>query len=628
MSPDVSTLGGNQTHSATYEVPNVVLGNPQNRKVRVLSIGAGVSGILMAYRIQKDCQNVEHVIYDMNEDLGGTWLVNRYPGCACDVPSHAYTYNFALHPDWPRFFSHAPDIWTYLDKVCEVWGLRKHMIFNTEVIGCYWQEKAGEWLVKLRQKTASGECREFEDRCDILLHGTGILNNFKWPEIKGIEKFKGKLMHTARWPKEYQQDDWTKDRVAVIGSGASSIQTVPAMQPFVRHMDIFIRTGVWFVSIAGNTQQNKEYSQEEKNKFRNEPSEMVKHVKFIEDQVNGLWDFVFKGTEASAKLAKIFGDRMKSIIKDERLLKGFTPKWSVGCRRVTPGDPYMNAIQKPNVNVHFTPVVEITEDGVIGGDGIERKCDTIVCATGFDVSYRPVFPLVGKSGIDLAEKWQDHPESYLGLSIPDFPNLFTFIGPTWPVANGSVMGPLCLVGEYVTKAINKLQTENLHSFAPKQSVTDAYNEHVQKWMQKTVWTEECRSWYKDPKTGRINALWPGASLHYMATVQNPRWEDYEIIHKDSIEGVGAGNMWAWLGMGTTMGMISGDDVSPYFKVENIDPDWLAASGFQGDLEAEKERDRENLTNLLEDRRNGVTTSQPEQVEVGKKQSLPAGGGTV
>ena len=145
-------------------------------------------------------------------------------------------------PDWPRFFSYSPDIWKYLDKVCNTFDLRKYMTFNTEVVGCWWQEEAGQWKVKLRQTRPDGETWEFDETCDLLLHATGILNNFKWPDIEGIEKFKGRMVHTARWPKDYQQEQWKNDRVAVIGSGASSIQTVPNMQPSTKHLDVFVRT--------------------------------------------------------------------------------------------------------------------------------------------------------------------------------------------------------------------------------------------------------------------------------------------------------------------------------------------------------------------------------------------------
>lgn len=498
MAPDLNTLASFHTdgyanngvpRDPKYEIPDIVMHAPTVRKIRVLSIGAGVTGIMNAYYIQKELENVEHVMYEKNPDIGGTWLENRYPGCACDIPSHAYTLPFALNPEWPRFFSYSPDIWKYLNKVCEVWGLRKYMHFNTEVVGCYWQQDTGEWLVKIKETSPEGITRLFEDRCHVLLHGTGILNNFKWPSIEGIEKFKGRITHTARWPKEYQAEQWKNDKVAIIGSGASSIQTVPTMQPHVKHMDIFVRTGVWFVQIANNFGQNHEYSEEERKTFKDEPQKLVEHAKSIEDQVNGLWGGFYKNATAQAEGQKMLKARMAEHIRDERLLKGFTPEFGFGCRRITPGDPYMEAIQKENVNVHFEEVVRITENGVVGSNGTEVEVDTIVCATGFDVSYRPRFPIVGLNSTELADKWKLCPEGYLGLAIPEFPNFLTFIGPAWPVENGSVMGPLAEVAQYALKMIKKIQTEYICSISPKQDVTDSFNDHVQEWLRHTVWTE-------------------------------------------------------------------------------------------------------------------------------------------
>ncbi|KXT08570.1 hypothetical protein AC579_8310 [Pseudocercospora musae] len=589
MAPDLNAIVAgekfdySQPGSSGYTINQDYTHNdPKNRKVKVLTIGAGVTGILMAYRIQKDAQNVEHVIYEKNQDIGGTWLENRYPGCACDIPSHAYSYQFALNPDWPRFFSYSPDIWKYLDKVCNTFDLRKYMTFNTEVTGAYWNEEKGEWTVKLRQTGPGQQPREFEETCHLLLHGTGILNNFKWPDIPGLkDRFRGKVMHTARWPHDYQAEQWKNDSVAVIGSGASSIQTVPTMQPHAKHIDVFVRTGVWFVQIANNFGQNKEYDQAERDEFRNNPKALVAHAKDIEDQVNGLWGTFYSGSEAQKMGTEMFRQRMSEFIKDKRLLEGFTPNFGLGCRRVTPGDPYMLAIQEPNVDVHFTAVKECTEDGVVGEDGQERKVDTIVCATGFDVSYRPRFPIVGKGGIDLKDKWSICPESYLGLAIPDFPNFITFVGPTWPVENGSVIGPLHTVSDYALQVIKKMQNENIKSWVPKQDITDQFNSHVQEWIKHTVWKDDCRSWYKNNETGRVNAVWPGSSMHYQQVIENVRWEDMDIVRG------GQKNVWEFLGMGWTvenrMGVRNeqnpnGADCSPYLSLEHLDPKWIAANG--------------------------------------------------
>ncbi|PMD27582.1 flavin-binding monooxygenase-like protein [Hyaloscypha hepaticicola] len=588
MAPDISQIDSHTTipadgRASGYQIPDITFRDPQNRRLKVLTIGAGVSGIMMAYQIQKQCQNVEHVMYEKNEDIGGTWLENRYPGCACDVPSHAYTFNFALNPDWPRYASHSPDIWKYLDKVCETFDLRKYMKFNTEIIGCYWNEDSGQWTVKLRQHNPGSSPKEFEEKCDLLLHATGILNNFKWPEIEGLEKFKGKVVHTARWPKDYQKEQWKNESVAIIGSGASSIQTLPNMQPFVKHIDVYVRTAVWFISIAGNNGAGEVYTEEQRNRFRADTKELVKHAKHLETEINAIWDLFFTDSATQKAAQETFGKRMAEFIKDERLLKGFTPKFAIGCRRITPGDPYMRAIQESNVDVHFSAVNKITEDSVIDTDGIEKKVDTIVCATGFDVSYKPRFPIVGQNGVELSEKWKLCPESYLGLAVPDMPNFLTFIGPTWPVENGSVMGPLSYVSNYAIKIIKKMQNEFIKSITPKEDITDLFNEHAQEFIKQSVWSGSCRAWYKNNETGRVNAVFPGSSLHYCQVIEEPRYEDYNITYQNKH------NPWAFLGLGFTIEeRTEGADRCPYLSEEAIDPKWMEEVIKAGALVADRE----------------------------------------
>ncbi|KAK5550925.1 hypothetical protein LTR46_011068 [Exophiala xenobiotica] len=604
MAPDINTLtnsgedrsndlatyttpgyaGNGVPPNESYTIPDVVLNSPHTRRIRVISIGTGLSGIMNAYHIQKHCENVELALYEKNPDIGGAWLENRYPvrkadlslGCGCDVPSHAYALPFALNPDWPRFFSYAADIWSYLDKVCETFGLRNYMTFNTEVVGCYWLEETSEWLVKLKQTRPDGSVHEFEDRCHLLLKGTGLLNSYKLPDIEGIEKFKGKIMHTAHWDQSYQADQWKNDRVAVIGSGASSIQTVTSMQKYAKHLDVFVRTGIWFVEIANNYGHNHEYTAVQKEEFRQDPDKLVEHAKSIEDQLNGLWGSFYKNSPGQFHEQKELRARMAEHIKDERLLKGFTPKFGVGCRRVTPGDPYMAAIQKPNVTVHFTAVNQITENGVIGADGVFREVDTIVCATGFDVSYRPRFPIIGRNNVSLAEKWKKVPEGYLGLAVPDMPNLILFVGPAWPVENGSSVGPMLHVSQYAVQIIKKLQQELVGSIAPKQDVTDEFNEHVQEWVRHTVWVDECRSWYKDNDSGRVNAIWPGSSLHYIDMIRQPRWEDFEIRQY----GAARKNRWAFMGMGMTRSLVEKGDASPYLNIDHLDHLWAKRVGLK------------------------------------------------
>ncbi|KAH8705823.1 hypothetical protein BGW36DRAFT_18418 [Talaromyces proteolyticus] len=571
--------------ASSYRIPDITYRSPENRRVKVIAVGAGFSGIQMAYKIQKQCENVEFQIYEKNPTVGGTWLVNRYPGCACDVPSHAYSFNFALNPDWPLFFSHAEDIQDYLEKVVNVFNLRKYMLFNSEVMGCHWNEVQGIWTVKIVQTLPDGTQREIQDTCDLLLQCTGVLSRPKLPKIEGLDRFKGKIYHTGAWDNTYTKEQWKKENVAVIGSGASSVQAVPNMQvrylycfevaepdpnkPYVKHMDVFVRTAVWFVKLADNYGNNHAYTDEEKRRFRSEKQALASHARDIENQVNGDWNLFFAESKVQNAAREFFTARMAEHIKDQRLLEGFTPKWSVGCRRVTPGDPYMKAIQEPNVDVHFTGVRGLLEMGVVGEDGIERKVDTVICATGYDVSYHPNFPIIGQKGTSLSDQFGDAPECYLGITVPNFPNYILFGGPTWPAMNGSALGPLHAVGDYALQVIKKMQVENLRSFAPRQDITDRFNAHVQEFVKVSVWKDECRSWYKNPETGKVFAIWPGSSLHYMQTISSPRWEDYNITYHYE-------NPWAHLGFGFTLeDRDPNASTAPYLTAEAIDDDWMA-----------------------------------------------------
>ncbi|KAI9162661.1 FAD-binding monooxygenase moxY [Paramyrothecium foliicola] len=558
-----------------YEIPDAILQAPSANKIRIVSVGAGISGIMNAYYIQKELHNVEHMIYEKNEDLGGTWLENKYPGCGCDIPSHAYSLPFAPNPDWPRFFSYSADIWAYLNKVCDVFNLRKYMNFRHEVVGCYWKEELGQWFVNVRQKLPDGTSRELEDHCHVLLLGTGILNNWKWPgDVQNLHEFKGRLIHTANWPANYQVDDWKKDQIAIIGSGASSIQTVPAMQPHAKHLHVFVRSPVWFSSIAMNHGHNYEYTEEQRDEFRSNLVHLMTHAKELENQVNGSFQVIYKNSETGKAMQRDLKKRMAEWITDKRLLEGLTPAWGVGCRRISPGDPYMLAIQKSNVSIHFTSVDKVTSNSVIGTDGIERRVDTIICATGFDVSYRPRFPVVGQAGVNLAEKWGVSPEGYMGLAIPGFPNLFTFAGPTFPVDNGGLIGPLSYVSSYVVQVLRKMQSEYVRSIVPKQDITDAFNRHCQEWIRHTIWSDDCRSWYKDARTGRVNAIWPGSSLHYCEAIKTPRYEDFDMTYMDA----GGKNRFAYLGMGTAKATVEKGDLSPYLDVDHVDPKWSKSVG--------------------------------------------------
>lgn len=270
---------------------------------------------------------------------------------------------------------------------------------------------------------------------------------------------------------------------------------------------------------------------------------------------------------AESKLVRdYFTKRMREHLRDNEIFDQLLPNFSPGCRRLTPGNPYMKAIQEPNVKLHRCAVTKVTPTSVIGENGEETEVDTIICATGFNVSYVPQFKVVGRNNVSLQEKWKVIPEGYLGLAVSDMPNYFVFQGPTFPVSNGSVMGPLQSVGNYIVQVIQKMQFDHLHSICPRQDVTDAFNEHAQTWIQGTCWAENtCRSWYKNNETGRVNAVYPGSSLHYCEMTATPRFEHFDVRYSNKH------NMWSFMGLGFTKNqVVEGGDLSPYITKDGVE----------------------------------------------------------
>ncbi|KAM0330552.1 hypothetical protein ACHAQA_003499 [Verticillium albo-atrum] len=539
-----------------YHIPFVPIKDPKSRRMKVVTIGAGVSGIMLAYNIEKELSNVDHVIYEKNSDLGGTWFQNRYPMAGCDAPTCTYQFNFALATDWEKFYSSSEYLHGYLTRVVDKLDLRKYMKFNSKVIEARFNEDRGVWLLKIEQTLPDGSTNVFEDDCDMLLGAVGILDRWEYPKIKGLETFKGRVIHTAdrkAW-EEYTQDQWADQTVVVIGSGASSIQTVAGMQPHSKQLEVFVRTPIWFFGADGKGSdarpQGYQYTEEEKLEFATNRDKVLQHSKSNEN------DFMMATVQ-----------RTREWIKDDRIFENLLPKFSVGCRRIAPGDAYMKAVQKPNVNMRFCGVQEITSDGVIGDDGQFVKCDAIVCATGFDVSYRPPFPLIGLGGVDLRKEWEDVPASYMSIMAPRIPNFMMYLGPNCPVENGSIMSLLDGIVGYTIKCIRKMQAENIKYFVPKQDVVDQFNKHTQSWFKGSVWEEDCNSWYKNRKTGRVDAIWPGSALHFRGAIEDPRWEDMDIKYHHPT------NRFNYLGYGySTLDLDPSPtaDRSPYLTLEKLD----------------------------------------------------------
>ncbi|CAG7557541.1 unnamed protein product [Fusarium equiseti] len=546
----------------------------QARPLKVIYIGAGISGICGAVEFRKQVPDIDLVIYEKNPDLGGTWFENRYPGCACDVPAHAYQLSYESSPRWSSFFASAPEILQYWKDVATKYDVRKHMRFQQKCIGARWDEDKNKWHVQLKDLSTGVE---YQDSADVLVTGEGVLNEWKWPDIEGIQSFKGSLLHSANWDPQVDlkvsasepggsrhSANRSQDKyVAVIGSGSSGLQIVPAILPEVKHMDHYIRGRSWIVGLFGDTETrqriheaggNFNYSPEEIKKWETDREAYLEYRRAIEYTINKNFGVLFHGSKEQTSLRQIAQDSMMQRLKDKpEIYDHLLPEFSPYCKRMSPGPGYLEALASPKVDTITCGIIKINETGIITTDGEHHPVDAIICATGFQTSpANRSFPIYGTNGINLRERFQKRPETYLGVCTDGFPNFFQSMGPNSMPGAGSLLLTIEKTNVYISKVLARMAYDNISRIEPKRNVVQAFTNYCDEFFKQTVFAEECNSWYKtyeagasreEQKRGRITALWPGSSLHCIRTLSNPRWEDFEYKYCDDDEFGWFGNGW-------------------------------------------------------------------------------------
>ncbi|PWW77715.1 FAD/NAD(P)-binding domain-containing protein [Tuber magnatum] len=501
------------------------------KRLRIVTVGAGHSGLMLAYKIRDQFKYgdfVDHVIYEKNHDIGGTWLENRYPGVACDVPAHIYTFSWEPNPDWSEFYVGGEEIFQYIKRTAAKYDLARDVIFNSKVVEAIWNQGRGKWELKIEQ-----EGRFIWDECDIFINASGILNKWKWPSIKGINSFKGHLVHSAKWEDNY---DFAGKRVGVIGNGSSAIQIVPKLQKVAGHLVNFMRTPTW-ISATYSSEflpdgKNFYYTEEQKAEFRNNPKMLAEYRKKIENGFNKFFYALLNDSPAQAAVTEQYTRIMSERLgNDPELIKKFIPSWRVGCRRLSPGEGYLEALHAPNVQYTWDAIERITEKGIVTSAG-EIELDAIVCATGFDVSFMPQWRMRGLNGSTL-DKWRDDPEGYLGIFAPNMPNYFIVNGPNCPVGHGSLLSVMEWTIEYIIRWAKKMASEDIKAVMVKPDVVREWNAYAQEYLKRTVWTSGCRSWYKNGKIdGKVTATYPGSVIHYREVLETIRGEDFDIQYSE------------------------------------------------------------------------------------------------
>jgi cation diffusion facilitator CzcD-associated flavoprotein CzcO len=420
------------------------------------------------------------------------------------------------------------------------------MRLGVKVTEARWDESLSKWVVRLQNINTGAE---FTDVSDVIYRGVGGLNQWKWPDIAGLHSFQGKLIHSANWDLSY---DYKGKKVAVIGAGSSGIQIVPSIQPNVRRLDHYIRGRTWIstpfvadeVRARGAEISNFDYTKEEQELWSKNPELYLEYRKRLEHELQGVHSVTHKESELAKGAKTEFTELMRKRLKKKSYIaEHLIPEFSPGCRRLTPGPGYLEALTEDNVDVIPTSIEEINAYGIKTADGKQRDVDLIVCATGFDTTNRNGLPIYGINGVKLQDRWHDYPETYMTMAVDKFPNMFMSLGPNSAVGSGNLLILIESFAEYIAKALAKMQTENIRTMQPTKTAVQSFSKFCDAYFANTVFSEECNSWYKGGKSkGRVSALWPGSSLHAIQAMRHPRWEDWEYTYVD-------GNSWGWFGDG-------------------------------------------------------------------------------
>lgn len=475
-------------------------GERNAQHIRIAIIGSGFGGLGTAIRLKQ--QGVEDfIVLERAEDVGGVWRDNNYPGCACDVESHLYCFSFAPNPDWSRSFSPQAEIWDYLRSCAKEYGVLPHLRFGHEVREAAWVQDAQRWRIETSQGTFMSS---------VLVSAAGSLSDPAIPKLTGLENFKGRVFHSARWDHEF---DLTGRRVAVIGTGASAIQFVPAIQPKVGKLYLFQRTAPWIVP-----RRDRPLEERERQLFRRYPlAQRARRAAIY--WLRELFGYPFRHPWAMRYFERIALRHLERAVDDPVLRAKLTPDYTIGCKRILISNDYLPALTQSNVELVTEGIAEVREHAIVTRDGLERPLDAIIFGTGFHVTDLPFANHVrGRDGKTLSEVWAGSPVAHVGTTVAGFPNLFLLQGPNTGLGHTSVILMLEAQIEHVLNAISYMQRHHVAALEPRPEAQAAYVADIDRRMRGTVWASGgCLSWYLDA-TGRNSSLWPRPTWRFRRRV--------------------------------------------------------------------------------------------------------------
>lgn len=478
--------------------------------MRVVIVGSGFGGIAAA--IELTSHGVDDVVLlEAASGLGGTWHHNTYPGAACDVPSHMYSYSFAQRNDWSKFCAPQPEILGYLHEVAKRYDVARRIVFDTTVTACEFDEASATWTVR----TDAG--REYT--CDAVVIAVGQLNQPAYPRIAGIEQFAGRSFHSARWDHDY---DLAGKKVAVVGTGASAVQFVPPVAEQAGELTVFQRSGNWFLP-----RTNHDYPGAINRAFAAVPGlrALYRLAIFEYMEMLTLW---IRHPRTFGRLGWLWSMLfMRMQLRDPEVRRKVWPNYRFGCKRVLFSSYWLKALQRPNVEVVTDAITEMTPAGPRTADGRVHEVDCIIWGTGFrTTAFMLPMQVIGRGGRSLEKVWDDAPHAHLGLSVPGFPSLFVMYGPNTNTSGGSIIHYLEAQAGYIRRVLALAAREHA-ALDIRPEVEERSDREVQGSFAGTAWLE-CDSWYRD-ETGRIVTNWPGYMRDYARRAADVTLHDYERV---------------------------------------------------------------------------------------------------
>ncbi|WP_203338353.1 flavin-containing monooxygenase [Nocardioides limicola] len=483
-------------------------------KPSIAVIGSGFGGLAAVIELKRRGYH-DIVVIEKGDDVGGVWRENTYPGAACDVPSPFYSFSFEPNPRWPKRFSEQPAILDYMRAVADKYDVRRHIRFGSEVLAARFDDATGRWTVELSDGSGPTESIEV----DILVPAVGQLSRPAYPTIDGIDTFAGESFHSAQWRHDI---DLTGKRVAVIGTGASAIQFVPAIQPQVASMTIFQRSAPYIIPRPDRT-----FSQLHHRVFERLPVTQLAE--------RGTWYGLVEGLSiawvyAQPLAAAIRGISRAHMVRQTRkkpgLFEKVWPDYPVGCKRILFSSNYLPALTRPNVELTNQPITKVTPTGLVTADGAEHEVDVIIYGTGFKATeFLAPISITGSGGRDLHQEWAQGAHAYYGMSVPGFPNMQIMYGPNTNTGGGSIIYFL----EAQAKHLGDFVAHHEAVGAPvavKAEVERAHDARIQERLAGSVWSQ-CTSWYRNAD-GRVTTNWPLLGVQYQREVRYDA-NDYEVV---------------------------------------------------------------------------------------------------